>query len=182
MSATGLPSGRTSGFTIIELMITLLVGAILLGIAVPSFRNFVLDSRLTTEANSLVYSLNLARSEAVKRDGTVEVCASTNGTSCGGTWADGWIVCTPAVDCTTVLQTAGAIASGNTVAEQLDSDATDLTFSANGQTGQSYRFVFCDTRGVSVARDVEVNVIGRVQAAPAAGQQVSGAPLPGCGA
>ena len=167
------------GFTIIELMVTLLVGAILLSIAVPSFRNFVQDSRLTTESNSLVYSLNLARSEAVKRDGGVKVCASSDGSSCGGTWAQGWIVCAPASDCTTVLHATPAVATGNTV-DDLLSGASDLTFSAGGQTGQAYRFVFCDVRGASDARDVEVDVIGRVQAASNAGQDLSGHALAGC--
>jgi type IV fimbrial biogenesis protein FimT len=172
-------ASSSAGFTLVELMITLLVGAILLGIAVPSFRNFVQDSRLTTESNSLVYSLNLARSEAVKSDGSVEVCASTNGTSCGGLWASGWIVCTPSPDCTTVLQASAPIATGNTISEQI-SGATMLNFLSNGQTGQAYQFVFCDNRGVSVGRDVEIDLIGRIEAAQNAGQQVSGAALAGC--
>jgi len=170
---------RNGGFTIIELMVTLLVSAILMSIAVPSFRSFVQDSRLSTEANALVYSLTLARSEAVKRDGTVEVCSSSNGASCGGTWADGWIVCAPAAACTTVLQVAASIDSSNTVAEQLTGD-TNLTFYPDGQTRQAYRFVFCDSRGASVGRDVEVNLIGRIEGAPNAGQQLSGAALAGC--
>ncbi len=170
---------KAAGFTLIELMITLLVGAILLSIAVPSFRTFVQNSRLTTESNSLVYSLNLARSNAVKTDGSVQVCASTNGTSCGGIWANGWIVCTPSPACTTVLQASAPIATGNTISEQI-TGATTLSFLSNGQTGQAYRFVFCDNRGASVAADVEVDLIGSIEAAPNAGDQVSGAALVGC--
>jgi len=170
---------RNAGFTLIELMITVLVGAILLGIAVPSFRNFVQNSRLSAEANTLVYSLNLARSEAVKRNTSVEVCASMDGATCAGTWANGWIVCTPSAGCGTVLQTSAQVALGNTVSEQV-SHATQVTFSSDGEAGQSYQFVFCDSRGVADGRDVEINLIGRIEAAPNAGQQLSGAALAGC--
>lgn len=178
---SSVATSRLHGFTLIELMMTVLVGAVLLGIAVPAFRTFVQNTRLTSEANALVYSLALARDEAVKRDSAVEVCASANGTSCGGTWNLGWIVCTPSPGCATVIQVAPGLAGGNTVTEQLNG-ATDLTFSTNGQsqTGLAYQFVFCDNRGVTYGQDVELNLIGRAQAAQTAGQQVSGAPLGSC--
>lgn len=172
-------SPHCRGFTLVELMVTILVGAVLLGIAIPSFHTFVQNTRLSSEANALVYSLVLARDEAVKRDGTVEVCASSNGTSCGGTWAAGWIVCTPSPACTTVVQAAPGLSGGNTVSEELN-DATNLTFSSNGQTGLAYQFVFCDARGASYGQDVEINLIGRVEASQTAGEQLSGAALAGC--
>ncbi len=60
-----------AGFTLIELMITLVVGAILLVVAVPSFLNFQKDNRRITQLNELVSGLNLARSEATKSNATV---------------------------------------------------------------------------------------------------------------
>ena len=96
---------RARGFSLVELMLVLTVGGILLAIAAPSFRSFMQNSRLTTQANTLVYALNLARSEAVRLDTTVEVCASKNGASCdgggppGNPWDDGWIVCYPVAAC-----------------------------------------------------------------------------------
>ena len=82
------------GFTLIELMVTLAVAAILLTIGIPSFQQFIANNRASAGANELLAALQLARSEAVRRNSFASVCPSTNGTTCtGGTeWARGWIV------------------------------------------------------------------------------------------
>ncbi|MGC8697386.1 MAG: GspH/FimT family pseudopilin [Halothiobacillus sp.] len=67
------PPRRVRGFTIIELMITLTVAAILLAIAIPSFTYLTVSSKLTTTANNLVNALGTARSEAIKRNANVVV-------------------------------------------------------------------------------------------------------------
>ena len=69
----GSTRGRSRGFTIIELMITLVVAAILLAIAIPSFNYLTVSSKLTTTANGLVNALGIARSEAIKRNANVVV-------------------------------------------------------------------------------------------------------------
>lgn len=95
---------RHGGFTLIELMVAIFVLAILLGVAVPSFRDAALGSRLTAYANDLVASAQIARSEAIKRNATVLMCASEDGEECGtdAGWEVGWIVVAsrlePAVD------------------------------------------------------------------------------------
>lgn len=87
-----------SGFTLIELMVTISVLAILLSIAVPSFQGFVWSSRLTATTNDLASALAMARSEAVKRATRVTVCKSgttnTANPTCSAAvdWQDGWIV------------------------------------------------------------------------------------------
>lgn len=80
------------GFTLIEMMVAISILAILAAIAVPSFNDAILSSKLRAYANNLVASAYLARSEAIKRNAAVRMCASNNGTSCLGAWKDGWIV------------------------------------------------------------------------------------------
>lgn len=65
---------RNSGFTLIELMVTLAVAVIIATIAVPNFKLLIQDNRTVTQTNALISALNLARSEAIKRGGNVSVC------------------------------------------------------------------------------------------------------------
>jgi type IV fimbrial biogenesis protein FimT len=86
---------RLAGFTLLELMITLAVLAILTAIAVPSFQTLLERNRLTSATNDLLGALMMARSNAVTRRVITRVCPSTNASTCAtGTvnWATGWIV------------------------------------------------------------------------------------------
>lgn len=81
------------GFNLIELMVAIALLAILLGWGVPTFRQITRNNSVTVANNDLVTSLNLARSEALRRNRPVSVCASGNGEDCNGDedWAGGWI-------------------------------------------------------------------------------------------
>jgi type IV fimbrial biogenesis protein FimT len=93
--AAGLiESARSAGFTLLELVITMSIAAILLTIAVPSFRHVTNSNRIAGEVNGLLGDLQFARAEAIKEGRTVTVCVSTDGQSCANstTWQSGWIV------------------------------------------------------------------------------------------
>ena len=72
---------RACGFTLVELMTTIAVAAILLMIAVPSFQHLILSNRLTTTANALVDAINTARMDAIKLNATTQFCGSTTATN-----------------------------------------------------------------------------------------------------
>lgn len=84
---------RSRGFTLVELMVTVAVVAILAAIAFPSFEATMRSNRVATTTNELIASFALARSEALRSPGGAHVCTSNNGTACTGTaWDQGWIV------------------------------------------------------------------------------------------
>ena len=86
----------SSGFTIVELLITIAVASILLGLAVPSFTGMIVNSRLTAQTHDIIAAANLARSEAIKRNSSVSLCRvrTAGATACdtsNGEW-EHWIV------------------------------------------------------------------------------------------
>ena len=88
---------RMAGITLIELLVVIVIAAILMGIAVPSYKNITTSYRISGEINGLLGDMQFARAEAVKEGQNVTICASTNATSsaptCSGTsWNGGWIV------------------------------------------------------------------------------------------
>jgi type IV fimbrial biogenesis protein FimT len=85
------PMKKHSGFTLIELMVTVAILAILLAVGVPSFRSMVENNRIRAVGNDLVVALQFARSEAIKRGASVTLCSSDDQASCSGAWTDGWV-------------------------------------------------------------------------------------------
>jgi type IV fimbrial biogenesis protein FimT len=126
---------RAQGMTLIELLTAVLVVAILMGLAVPSFREFTQNNRTIAATNELVTALNLARSEALRRATTTVVCASANQATCSGstTWTPGWIAFVDrnnngVVDANELLQAWGG-AGGGLVAT---ADQDRATYNAMG--------------------------------------------------
>ena len=86
-----------SGFTFIELLVTLAVVAIMLAMTVPGFQAMLTGNAIASLSNEFVAALHLTRSEAIKRGTRVTLCKSANSTApvpvCGGSdWQDGWII------------------------------------------------------------------------------------------
>lgn len=81
----------------IELIITMAIAAIVLTVGVPSFQAMMRNNRAAAHTNEFMSSLNLARSEAIKRGVQVALCPSNNQNPCTtvdpNTWStNGWIV------------------------------------------------------------------------------------------
>lgn len=82
----------SKGFTLIEALITVVIFALLAGWGVPQMQRLVSSNRVATTTNEMISALNLARIEALKNGRGTGVCASSNGTSCTGSWANGFLV------------------------------------------------------------------------------------------
>lgn len=82
------------GFTLVELMLGLVIGAALLAVALPGYRAWIADEQLLNHARLLAQSMNLARSEAIKRGHRVNLCKSGDGIRCAdtGAWDQGFIL------------------------------------------------------------------------------------------
>lgn len=81
-----------AGFSIVEMMVTVAILAILLGIALPSFTTFIEDQRVKSVASELHSSITLARSEALKRNASVTLAPRDGG------WSAGWRTAHPSAD------------------------------------------------------------------------------------
>lgn len=158
---------RHDGFSLPELVFTMAIVAGLLGWGLPAFRDVQRNAARTAEVNHLVHAVHLARSEAIKRNGVVSLCPSTDGAACapsGTPWHRGWIVFvnrdrdSPAArdEGEELLRVYAPWAKGVVRANR-----ATLSFRPFGQTGVTATFAFCDDRGPQAARAVIISQTGR---------------------
>ena len=89
LSKRGWENTQCGGFTLLELLITIGLVAIVMGIGVPSYQDFVVKNRIQTQASEIRSSLAMARVEAIRRGLWIRVCPGQNG-CVGANWHDGW--------------------------------------------------------------------------------------------
>lgn len=171
MQRRGAAGLLSTGVTIIELAVTLVVLAVLVAVAVPAFTRLLLDTDRATVLSELTAALNLARTEALGRGLPVVVCRSSDAATCGsGSWEEGWLVFVnddndspPVVDggeeILKVRQESQPAYSLVPVANY----ANFITYRADGSVNNLGRITYCDRRGVAEARALLVNRAGRVR-------------------
>jgi len=182
---------KQSGLTLIELLVVLAIAAIITTTAVPSFQSFIQNNRMSTTVHKFVSSLNLARSEAVKRGERITMCKSSNASTCtnGGDWSQGWIVFVDANDngqreaANEDLIRAQNGLSGSTTISGQDDVENYVSYAGNGFaqliTGSTLdttksTLIFCDSRQFGDnARAIIISTTGSVRSAPATDPSVA---------
>ncbi len=178
---------HTNGFTLVELMVTVAVAAIVLTLGVPSFKDTIRDNRMAGNSNRFLSALNIARSEAIKRAQQVAVCKanveatppSCNSANCNsGTncWENGWMVFVDAdrngamEDSNDLIRVFEALPKGLTLRVAGTHDTNWVAFNSLGQglgSGAGNRpddtFRLCQGSDTVNARSIAINLMGRAK-------------------
>jgi type IV fimbrial biogenesis protein FimT len=175
------PLRKPAGFTLMELMVTIAVAGVLVAIATPNLRTFMQNNRLSSAANDMLRSFQIARSEAIKRQQNVVVCASARPTdanpACSYGAFSGWIVFQDS-------NSNWSVDPGEPILEQHELLDTSITVKVDNDGIESYgstgfankggartatqNILLCDIRGnqvtggISAERAVLVADTGRV--------------------
>jgi type IV fimbrial biogenesis protein FimT len=163
---------RSHGVTLIELVTTLGIIAILASVAAPSFSEARHNAERTTTVNGFLHGLFLARSEAIKRSEVVTVCRSTDGSTCAvaktSEWHDGWMIFVnkdheqvPQRDADEEVLLVHEGWSGGTIRSNRDS----YSFRPYQHAVVNGTIVFCDPRGSDHARAIIISHTGRPRVA-----------------
>lgn len=148
------------GFTLIELLVVITVMATMLGLAIPSFRNFIASQRVKAVGYDLTTALVLARSEAVKRNADVTVAAAA-----ASDWTQGWSVTVGA----TTLQQQQAL-TGVTITKAASASAIPASFvyGASGRMTSGAGAQYLQVNGASFIKCVKIDITGIPSTQPVA--------------
>lgn len=146
------------GFTMIELLITIVIAGILASIAIPSFSGLMAEQRAKAVATDLVIALTKARSEAVKRNADVTLAANTGG------WQNGWRIF-PTDTPSNVLDNHGAVPTSIAISAAFTGTGPSVIYQGSGRlhptlTGAA-SFTITSTQSASGYRCVTTDLSGR---------------------
>ncbi|VAW76324.1 hypothetical protein MNBD_GAMMA14-840 [hydrothermal vent metagenome] len=158
-----------NGFTLIELMVTLAIAATLVTIGVPNLQNFVMNNRLITHANDFIGAIQLARSEAIKRQRNTELCISTTFASSpptctgGQDWTAGWIVWADNdrdtnISADEIIQVHEAFAGNASLTSAVKSQ---FRYNSIGLVDAAGTLTLCDSRTGEQGRQITISNAGR---------------------
>ncbi|WP_428634252.1 GspH/FimT family pseudopilin [Sedimenticola sp.] len=172
---------KDCGFTLLELIVVMAIGAILTVLAVPPMITALQDNRLTTQMNQIAGLLTYARKEAVSRRTTVSACATSNGAACNTVnWEAGILIfvgdaaTTPTPAAADTLKVIGDLSDQITIRRQSNTDVVPagfnngyLRFSGSGmiESSDAGSFKACDDRGATEGRGLIINGIGQIRGA-----------------
>ena len=154
------------GFSLYEMLLTLTLIAILVGIGVPSFSGIVARSRMHAEINALFSAVHLARKESIMRRKVVSICPSDDGASCepGRDWSSGWIMFEnadrdepPRRDVGEALLQTHRVSEGVTIT----ANRRGFTLRATDKRATNGTFVVCDAAGRVTPRALVISYTGR---------------------
>ncbi|MCP3673336.1 MAG: prepilin-type N-terminal cleavage/methylation domain-containing protein [Gammaproteobacteria bacterium] len=160
-------TANNNGYTILELLMTMVVAVILLGVAVPGLQGFIKNNRMLGQTNVLMIIIKSARSEAVTQRTNLSVCRTSDNINCTGT-GNNYIAFTD-------TGVANKVDGTDSIIKQIMVDIDQLTFSYDG--GSSIRFnsrgsvgtkstiTICDDRGDDYRRGITISPIGRSKTA-----------------
>lgn len=148
---------RSSGFTLIELMVVLALVAIVAFVALPGFNSLIDNNRQSTATNSMIGMLNYARSEAVRRGAVTEIAPQ-------GT---GFVVRTNVGGAPVVVREMGRLPGGASIT-RLDGGGV-LEFRATGRSNAAgvtpARYRVCGASGLDGVV-IRVNLGGQITTEP----------------
>ena len=156
-----------SGFTLLEILATLAIVALLATLASPSFQETLLNASRTQVLNALIRSLHLARAESLRSGRDAVVCPVDQDGRCVGraeNWAGGWRVFVSAAGSDpSVFDPADRLllAQNPTQAGQLQSNRNAFVYRPFNRRSTNGTLVYCDRRGERSARTVIVSHTGR---------------------
>ena len=160
---------RATGFTVLEMLVTLGILAILLIIGVPSLSEYGMRQRMNASVNALHAHLALARSEAIHLNTQVVACPGNRAVGCldSNEWGRGWVVFSD-LNGDRQLQSLENVHRAEPALEQLLVLSTPgrrlIRFYPNGSApGSNGSINFCDRRGPQKARRLVISNLGRIR-------------------